>query len=99
MQRVLNPRGGTLRGVELSNGFGELTDAVEQRRRFVAEMDVKERLYGERYPIDEEVLTALAAMPPASGVALGLDRVIMLATGATSVEQVQWVPSPAADSY
>ena len=80
-------------GVELANGFGELTDAVEQRRRFEADMDLKQRLYGERYPLDEDLLDALARMPPASGVALGLDRVIMLATGAASVEQVQWVPS------
>ena len=80
-------------GVELANGFGELTDAEEQRRRFIAEMDIKQSLYGERYPLDEELLDALTKMPPASGVALGLDRVIMLATGATSVEQIQWVPT------
>ncbi len=79
-------------GVELANGFGELTDPVEQRRRFEVEMDIKSRLYGERYPIDEELLAALALMPPASGVALGLDRVILLATGATRIDQVQWVP-------
>jgi elongation factor P--(R)-beta-lysine ligase len=79
-------------GVELANGFGELTDATEQRRRFEQDMDLKQKLYGERYPLDEDFLDALSQMPPASGVALGLDRVIMLATGATSVEQVQWVP-------
>jgi elongation factor P--(R)-beta-lysine ligase len=79
-------------GVELANGFGELTDAVEQRRRFEEEMEIKQRLYGERYPIDEELLEALAMMPDASGVALGLDRLIMLATGATRIDQVQWVP-------
>ncbi len=79
-------------GVELANGFGELTDAQEQRRRFAAEMDVKERIYGERYPIDEALLTALAMMPPASGVAMGLDRLVMLATGATHIAQVQWTP-------
>ncbi len=79
-------------GVELANGFGELTDADEQRRRFVAEMDVKQQRYGERYPIDEDLLVALTRMPPASGVALGMDRVIMLAAGATSIDQVQWIP-------
>jgi elongation factor P--beta-lysine ligase len=52
----------------------------------------KARIYGERYPIDEEFLQALAVMPEASGVALGFDRVVMLATGATSIDQVQWVP-------
>ena len=79
-------------GVELANGFGELTDAQEQRRRFVGEMDIKQKVYGERYPIDEELLSAMVIMPEASGVALGLDRVIMLATGATRIDQVQWVP-------
>lgn len=79
-------------GVELANGFGELIDPEEQRRRFDAEMDVKEQVYGERYPIDEELLAALAMMPPASGVALGLDRLIMLAAGATHIDQVIWTP-------
>lgn len=81
-------------GVELANGFGELTDPVEQRSRFEEEMAIKERIYGERYPIDEELLAALALMPPASGVAVGLDRVIMLASGATRIDQVQWAPVP-----
>jgi lysyl-tRNA synthetase class 2 len=81
-------------GVELSNGFGELTDPVEQRRRFEEEMEIKERVYGECYPIDGDLLQALALMPEASGVALGLDRVIMLATGATRIDQVQWTPVP-----
>jgi elongation factor P--(R)-beta-lysine ligase len=79
-------------GMELANGFGELTDPVEQRRRFVAEMDLKEKLYGERYPIDEDLLAALELMPAASGVALGLDRLIMFATGATRIDQVLWTP-------
>ena len=78
-------------GVELANGFGELTDPAEQRRRFEAEMDLKERLYGERYPIDEDFLAALALMPPASGIALGFDRLVMLATGAPRVSDVVWV--------
>jgi lysyl-tRNA synthetase class 2 len=83
-------------GVELANGFGELTDPAEQRRRFEAAMAEKERLYGEGYPIDEEFLSALAIMPPASGCALGLDRLVMLATGATRIEQVLWTPVPEA---
>ena len=74
--------------------FGELTDPAEQRRRFEADMAEKERIYGERYPIDEDFLAALAAMPPASGVALGFDRLVMLATGATRIEQVIWTPVP-----
>ncbi|WP_373505024.1 EF-P lysine aminoacylase EpmA [Aestuariivirga sp.] len=79
-------------GVELANGFGELTDPEEQRRRFEAEMDVKERIYGERYPVDGDLLEALALMPPASGVALGFDRLVMLAAGATRIDQVLWTP-------
>lgn len=79
-------------GVELANGFGELTDAAEQRRRFEAWMTEKQRIYGERYPIDEDFLAALAHMPPASGCALGFDRLAMLATGAERVDQVIWTP-------
>jgi lysyl-tRNA synthetase class 2 len=79
-------------GIELANACGELTDATEQRRRLEQQMDEKERIYGERYPIDQEFMDALTRMPPASGVALGLDRLVMLATGATSIEQVMWTP-------
>jgi lysyl-tRNA synthetase class 2 len=79
-------------GVELANGFGELTDAEEQRRRFAAEMNEKQRIYGERYPIDEDFLAALADMPQASGVALGFDRLVLLATGAPRIEAVLWAP-------
>jgi len=79
-------------GVELANGFGELTDPAEQRRRFTHAMDEKERRYGERYPLDEDFIAALACMPPASGVALGFDRLVMLASGAASVDQVLWMP-------
>jgi lysyl-tRNA synthetase class 2 len=80
-------------GVELANGFGELTDPAEQRRRFAAEMDEKARVHGLRYPLDEDFLAALAAMPEASGVALGLDRLVMLATGAPHIDLVQWTPA------
>jgi lysyl-tRNA synthetase class 2 len=79
-------------GVELANGFGELTDAAEQRMRFIAEMDEKHRVYGERYPLDEDFLAALDHMPEASGVALGFDRLVMLATGARRIEDVVWLP-------
>ncbi|MFN4155203.1 MAG: EF-P lysine aminoacylase EpmA [Paracoccaceae bacterium] len=80
-------------GVELANGFGELTDPTEQRRRFQAEMDEKARIYGERYPLDEDFLSALAQMPPASGCAMGFDRLVMLATGAPRIDDVLWVPA------
>jgi elongation factor P--(R)-beta-lysine ligase len=79
-------------GVELANGFGELTDAGEQRRRFTQAMDEKQRRYGERYPLDEDFLDAVAQMPEASGVALGFDRLVLLASGALRVDQVVWTP-------
>jgi lysyl-tRNA synthetase class 2 len=79
-------------GVELANGFGELTDAQEQRRRFTQAMDQKQRRYGERYPLDEDFLDAVAQMPQASGVALGFDRLVMLASGAVRIDQVLWTP-------
>jgi lysyl-tRNA synthetase class 2 len=77
-------------GVELANGSGELTDAREQRRRFMEAMDEKARRYGERYPLDEDFLAAVGAMPEASGVALGFDRLVMLASGALRIDQVVW---------
>ena len=79
-------------GVELANAFGELTDPAEQRRRFEADMDEKARIYGERYPIDEDFLAALASMPQASGIALGFDRLVMLCTAARRIDDVLWTP-------
>jgi lysyl-tRNA synthetase class 2 len=84
-------------GVELANAFGELTDPDEQRRRFESEMTEKQRRYGERYPIDEDFLSALGRMPPASGSALGLDRLVMLVTGASRIDQVIWTPLATAE--
>jgi lysyl-tRNA synthetase class 2 len=79
-------------GVELANGYAELNDPVEQRRRLAAQMAEKERIYHERYPIDDDFIAALKVMPPACGVALGFDRLVMLAAGATHIEQVLWAP-------
>src|SRR6476660_6017670 len=84
-------------GVELANGFGELTDPREQRKRFTLAMDEKQRRYGERYPLDEDFLDAVARMPEASGVALGFDRLVMLASGAVRIDHVVWAP-PAGDA-
>jgi lysyl-tRNA synthetase class 2 len=81
-------------GVELANGFGELTDPAEQRARFEAEMNEKQRIHGERYPLDEDFLAALAQMPAASGVALGFDRLVMLTAGAPQMDDVLWTPLP-----
>ena len=79
-------------GVELANAFGELTDPAEQRRRFEADMADRLAIYGNRYPIDEDLIAALSAMPPTSGIALGLDRLVMLAAGGRSLADVQFEP-------
>jgi elongation factor P--(R)-beta-lysine ligase len=80
-------------GLELANGFGELTDAVEQRQRFIADQTKKQTLYGETYPIDEDFLAALEhGLPECAGIALGFDRLVMLATGAEDIEEVLWAP-------
>jgi lysyl-tRNA synthetase class 2 len=75
-------------GLELANAFGELTDSVEQRRRFVEEADLR-RVRGRAvYPIDEKLLEALGHMPPTCGIALGFDRLVMLVLGASSIREV-----------
>jgi lysyl-tRNA synthetase class 2 len=80
-------------GVELANGFGELTDAREQRRRFIADMELKEKLYGARYPLDEDFLAALEhGIPECAGMALGFDRLVMLLAGAETIDDVLWMP-------
>jgi lysyl-tRNA synthetase class 2 len=79
-------------GVELANAFAELTDVPEQRKRFTHAMDEKARIHGERYPVDEDFLDALAVMPEACGIALGFDRLVMLASGAERIDQVMWTP-------
>jgi len=80
-------------GLELANAFGELTDPIEQRRRFFADQAKKQALYGESYPIDEDFLAALEhGLPECAGIALGFDRLVMLATGADQIEDVLWAP-------
>jgi lysyl-tRNA synthetase class 2 len=79
-------------GVELANGYSELTDPAPLRARLTAHMDERERIHGTRYPLDEDLLAASAHIPPAAGCALGFDRLVMLAAGAHSVEQVIWTP-------
>ena len=80
-------------GVELANAFGELTDPAIQRARLQADMDEKERLYGVRWPVDADFLAALDhGLPDCAGVALGFDRLVMLATGARHIEDVLWLP-------
>jgi elongation factor P--(R)-beta-lysine ligase len=80
-------------GLELANAFGELTDMSVQRGRFAADRARKRALYGYDYPVDEDFLAALAhGMPESAGIALGVDRLVMLATGASSIEEVLFVP-------
>jgi elongation factor P--(R)-beta-lysine ligase len=79
-------------GLELANAFSELTDAGEQRRRFRADQELRRARYGEAYPIDEDFLAALAAMPESAGIALGVDRLVMLAVGADTIDDVLWAP-------
>jgi len=80
-------------GVELANAFGELTDPDIQRARLTADMEEKERRYGVRWPVDEDFLAALElGLPDCAGIALGFDRLVMLATGASRIEDVMWLP-------
>jgi len=80
-------------GLELANAFGELTDAAEQRRRFAADQAKKQALYGEAYPVDEDFLAALEhGLPESAGIALGFDRLVMLAAGANHIDDVLWAP-------
>jgi len=93
-----DPRGGALRTVRLRHRtrqpFGELRAPGEQRRRFEFDMAEEPRLCGERYPIDEDFLAALAKMPGAFGCALGFDRLVMLLLVAPRIENIQWTPAP-----
>jgi len=75
-------------GIELANAFGELTDSVEQRRRFEEESAIRGARGKTVYPLDEQLLGALEHMPPTCGIALGFDRLVMLVTGAESIRDV-----------
>ena len=80
-------------GMELANAFVELTDAAEQRERFVADRARRHAMHGTDWELDEDLLAALAeGMPQAGGVALGFDRLAMIASGADRIAQVQWLP-------
>lgn len=82
-------------GIELANAFVELTDAEEQRARFEADRARRHAISGEAWPLDEDFLAALAfGMPPSAGIALGFDRLAMIASGADRIDQVLWLPEP-----
>ena len=76
-------------GLELANAFTELTDPAEQRRRFEEARAERLRLDEADYPLDEDFLDALARMPPAGGVALGVDRLVMLVCGVDDIAIVR----------
>jgi lysyl-tRNA synthetase class 2 len=79
-------------GIELANAFVELTDSVEQRARFAADRARRHAISGADWPLDEDLLEALAfGMPPAAGIALGFDRLAMIASGASRIDQVRWL--------
>jgi lysyl-tRNA synthetase class 2 len=86
-------------GLELANAFEELTDAAEQRARFVADRARRHALYGEDWPLDEDFLQAVSVLPPCAGIALGFDRLAMIAGGADRIEQVLWLPGVADPIY
>ncbi len=80
-------------GIELANAFVELTDAAEQRARFLHDRDRRHALYGPDWPLDEDFLAALAfGMPSSAGIAIGFDRLAMIASGASRIDQVLWLP-------
>ncbi len=82
-------------GMEIANAFEELTDAAEQRSRFLADRARRHAASGPDWELDEDFLAALAhGLPPSAGIALGFDRLAMLATGAQRIDQVQWLPTP-----
>ncbi|MDE6224147.1 MAG: EF-P lysine aminoacylase GenX [Alphaproteobacteria bacterium] len=81
-------------GVEIANAFTELTDEEIQRKRFEQDMQTKKDLYGITYPIDESFLEAIKSIDSATGIAMGIDRLIMLTTGAKDIKEVLWTEIP-----
>ena len=80
-------------GIELANAFVELTDVAEQRARFLHDRARRHALYGPDWPLDEDFLAALAfGMPSSAGIAMGFDRLAMIASGASRIDQVLWLP-------
>jgi len=80
-------------GIELANAFVELTDPMEQRARFVADRARRHAMFGPDWPLDEDFLAALEhGMPSSAGIALGFDRMAMIASGADRIGQVLWLP-------
>jgi lysyl-tRNA synthetase class 2 len=89
-------------GLELGNAFEELTDPAEQRSRFIEDMELREKMYGAEFPknpLDEEFLHALEeGMPPAGGIAVGVDRMVMLLADEPELDRTLWLKSFAGTS-
>lgn len=81
------------RGVELGNGFSELTDSAEQRKRLLEEQALRRGRGRPAFALDERFLEAVGRMPPSGGIAVGLDRVLMLLLGAAALEEVLLFPA------
>jgi lysyl-tRNA synthetase class 2 len=79
-------------GIELANGFSELTDPAEQRVRFEAAIAKKEQTEGIKYPMPEAFLASLPSLGPCAGIALGVDRFVMLVSGAEGIDDVVAFP-------
>jgi elongation factor P--(R)-beta-lysine ligase len=86
-----------MNGLELANGFEELTDTDEQRRRFIEDQNLRQSLGKKTWPLDERFLAALPKIGRASGIAFGVDRFVMLLTGAKSINDV--IPFPARERF
>jgi elongation factor P--(R)-beta-lysine ligase len=80
-------------GIELANGFSELTDASEQRRRLIEEQALRRSLGRPVFDLDERFLEAVGRMPPSGGIAVGLDRVLMLMLEMTQIADVVLFPA------
>jgi lysyl-tRNA synthetase class 2 len=86
-----------LGGLELANGFAELSDPAEQRKRFEEERALRSTLGKKTWPLDERFLSALPQMGNAAGIAFGVDRLVMLLTGSSSINDV--LPFPARERF
>lgn len=80
-------------GLEIANGFSELVDADEQLARFRADQRLRKKLGKPVYPIDHEFIAALRKMPPTAGIALGVDRLVMLLLDVATIDEVRWLPA------
>ena len=80
-------------GVELGNAFSELTDAAEQAARLEADQAARAAMGKKAFAVDHDFLAALAAgMPPAGGIAVGVDRLVMLFADVPSIHDTLWMP-------